>query len=172
MTISPIAQYQEDPFYWRTLSELSEAKSTERCVAPDSVAGRIKAFSLDEIKADRCRNYGYPRGGLSSDAFLVQNDVPVLIEFKTSSVGDAEWFRTIYDSVILLVELGVLSWAESREKLEFILVQKDVAKYIAGDYEGNPDRDARVLEGQVVKSLQRMSPEAFESYVAGNGWAS
>ena len=53
MTISPIAQYQEDPLYWRTLSELSEAKSTERCVAPDSVAGRIKAFSLDEIKADR-----------------------------------------------------------------------------------------------------------------------
>lgn len=171
MTISPIANYHEDPRYWKPLSELSEAKSKERCVAPDSAVGRIMAFSLDEIKADRCRNYGYPRGGLSSDAFLLRNGVPVLIEFKTSSVGDAELFRTIYDSVILLVELGVLSWAESREKLEFFLVQKDVEKYIVGDYEGNPDRDARVLEGQVIKSFHRMSPEAFESYVAENGWA-
>ena len=172
MTVSPIANYHEDPRYWKTLSELSEAKSKDRCITPDSAAGRIMAFGLDEIKLDRCRNYGYPRGGLSSDAFWLQNGAPVLVEFKTSSVGDAELFRTIYDSVILLAELGVMSWTESRDTLEFILVQKDVEKYITGDYEGNPDRDARVLESQVVKSVRRMSPEEFESYVSERGWAS
>lgn len=170
INLKPLCPYLACSDYCKTLTELSKSRQGDRCIPESSSVANFVALNLDEIKADCCRKHGYPLGGLSADAFLSQGDDVYLIEFKTSNIGDGEWFRKIYDSVILLVELGVLTFDDCRRRLNFILVQRNAESRTGGNYASDPDRDARFLEGLILKKVERLSPERFEEYVNNKGW--
>lgn len=170
IAISPLCPFLASSAFCRSLSDLSATRGERnRCLRQDVFSGEIAALRFDDVKAKFCR-MGYPRGGLSADALLMQGDRLILVEFKTSSIGDAEFFRKIYDSAILLVENGVLSWDDCRRHLVFCLVQSDLERYIGGNYATNLDRNPRSLEGQVVDKVYRVSPEDFDRMARSWRW--
>ena len=170
IAISPLCPFLATSSFCESLSDLSSRTGeSRRCLRQDSFSGGIAALRFDDVKTTLCRK-GYPRGGLSADALLMQGDRLILVEFKTSSMGDAEFFRKIYDSAILLVEKGVLSWDDCRRRLVFCLVQSDLERYIGGNYATDPDRNPSSLEGQVIDKVYRVSPGEFDMMARSRRW--
>ena len=108
-----------------------------------------------------------------------------LIEFKTGKAEVWATARKIYDSVISLVENGVLTFKECREKLTFLLVMKEadrfryynLGKIVNKDYgevweydvrdipSQMENTDPRILTGQLVQKVFVLSVDDFCSYV-------
>lgn len=195
ISLEPLLEFQANNEFVDSLYNLSAARQRDgsgrdkTCLPQSSPAGRFMAINLDKVKSLFCRSRGYPLGGLSADALLMQGDELYLIEFKTSKLRDGEWYRKIYDSVLFLVELGVLTWQDCRDHLTFVTVQTDAGvrfrNYNLGERTGksygpiweydpadvkDPDADARVLTGQVAKRIYRLTPDDFDAFIVERKW--
>ena len=103
--------------------EISKNDKGEECVVVDGYAASLTAINFDNIKTAW---YGLtlPNQVRSCDALFVDADRFYLIEFKTGKPENVDIHRKIYDSVIALMEHNVLTLADCRERLQYVIVSK------------------------------------------------
>ena len=172
----------------KTLAELSathpkDPSKVEYCLAPESEMGKLMAVDFDHVKELRYEGK-LPFLCKSADALYIYSGKWYLIEFKTGKAEVWASVRKIYDSVVLLVESGVLTFDECREKLSFIIVMRDwerfpyynLGKIVDKDYGEKWDYDVRdipkevenadprILTEQVAKKVLILSVEDFCSF--------
>lgn len=69
---------------------------------------KTEVVNFDKIPAEYAKNKGLATLPKSVDALLVtENDQWVFIEFKNGAVDKCEVHRKIYDSLIMLIDLGI-----------------------------------------------------------------
>jgi hypothetical protein len=85
---------------------------------------RLKAVHFDKLPAVYSRERHLPVVPCSNDALYISEDGKwYLIEFKNGSIDKAQLYRKLYDSLIILIEMGIApDFAFFREKARYILV--------------------------------------------------
>lgn len=106
-----------------TLWEISKNDAGEPCVTEDGYSASLKAINYDTIKRAWYEK-DFPHQVKSCDALYADGRKLYLIEFKTGKPKNFDIHRKIYDSIIALVEHGVLSWQECREHVQYLIVSK------------------------------------------------
>lgn len=83
----------------------------------------IKVVNFDKIPSVYSKGKGWKSVPKSNDVLYISNDQWYFIEFKNGSIDKANLYRKIYDSLIMLIELGIIaSLDDSRNKINYILV--------------------------------------------------
>ena len=100
----------------------------------------LKVIDFDKIPKEYCRSKGLSMIPGSNDALYIGIDKKwYFIEFKNGLVDKANIYSKIYDSLIILLEMGIIPDYEfSRENIEYILVYSQ-HKY--GAAQKSPSRD-------------------------------
>ena len=85
---------------------------------------KIKVVNFDKMPKEYCKRMKVKNLPCSNDALYVSKDnVWYFIEFKNGSVDTAEIYRKFYDSILILLEMGVIPDLQfAREHIIFILV--------------------------------------------------
>jgi hypothetical protein len=85
---------------------------------------QLKVINFDKIPKEYCREKHLPCIPASNDALYINKDGSWhFIEFKNGSIDKADLFRKIYDSIIMLLELGIIPDLDfARENISYILV--------------------------------------------------
>ena len=181
-----LPQDLRDSRFHKSLAELSAAKDStgnviRYCLDPESDAGQLKAIDFDAVKG-YWRKDCFVFKGKSADALFVNGDDYYLIEFKTGGINVADILRKAYDSVIALVEFGVLDWNQCKKQLSFILVGTEVKErlqhllcisrsdYMHPSYHGL-DTDPRTIEQQIVREFVIHTPSTFKLFVSEQHWS-
>ena len=103
-----------------------------------------------------------------------------------------EMYRKLYDSCIMLVEVGVLTWNDCRSYVTGVLVQENAPhRFSAYDLPGTtrpataplyeyalpsdlalmkPDTDYRLLAGYLMKKVYVLTPNDFDVFGQQRGW--
>lgn len=164
-----------------SIAEKSDNSTTEYCLDPDSDVGKLEAIDFDAVK-EVWRKEGFVFKGKSADALFLAGDDYYLIEFKTGGINVADILRKAYDSVIALVEFGVLDWNQCKKQLSFILVGTEVKErlqhllcisrsdYMHPSYHGL-DTDPRTIEQQIVREFVIHTPSTFKLFVSEQHWS-
>ena len=160
-------------------SATSSTGAFNACLDPETPAGDILAYEFDTIKLRQ--NKGRPFKGKSADALIVADDEYYLIEFKTGGIAVDDVLRKAYDSALVLIEMGALTWQGCREHLTFIVVGKEMEKRFQQIYKTplsdcmqpgykQVNMDPRVISGQVVKEVLLQTVLDFENYASEKKW--
>lgn len=85
---------------------------------------QLKVINFDKISKDYCKEKHLTCLPKSNDALYIANDGSWhFIEFKNGSIDKADIFRKIYDSIIMLLELGIIPNLDfARQNISYILV--------------------------------------------------
>ena len=85
---------------------------------------QIKVINFDKVPNEYSRGKGWPNVPASNDALYINDDKKwYFIEFKNGKVNKADIFRKLYDSLIMLIELGIIPGFQFvRENVIYILV--------------------------------------------------
>lgn len=120
-----------------TLKEAS-TDTTNGCNMSESM---LKVVHFDKIPGEYSKAVGLKGKPMSNDALYVSADGQwYFIEFKNGSVDKSDVFRKIYDSIIMLVEMGIISGFQyARNHVRYILVYNS-DKY--GKIQKSPNRDS------------------------------
>ncbi len=109
--------------FQRHLCSIKKASTdtTNRTAMSDS---DITVINFDKIPQEYARGKGWPCLPASNDALYIGEDQTwYFIEFKNGSINKGDLFRKIYDSLIMLLELGLLpDFQFVREHIQYILV--------------------------------------------------
>lgn len=154
------------------------------CIPPGSPRAALQAVEFDAVK-EHYYKVQLPFLNKSADALYIHQDEWFLIEFKTGGAPVWGTVRKAYDSVITLFEHDILSLADCREKLTFILVRENAKKlfpyydlgkmteknygpkweYDVADISASiADADPRVLTGQIAKKVYVMDVPDFVGF--------
>lgn len=83
----------------------------------------MKVVHFDKIPQEYARGKGWRAVPKSNDALYIDGDKWFFIEFKNGNVKKDDIYRKIYDSLIMLIELGVITGFQfSRDNINYILV--------------------------------------------------
>lgn len=84
----------------------------------------LKVVNFDKIPNEYSRGKGWSGVLASNDALYITEDEKwYFVEFKNGSIDKADIFRKIYDSLIMLIELGIIpDFQFIRNHLYYILV--------------------------------------------------
>lgn len=84
----------------------------------------LKVVHFDKIPNEYARYLGLKGKPASNDALYISADKKwYFIEFKNGSVDKSDVFRKIYDSIIMLVEMGIIpNFQFVRDNVRYILV--------------------------------------------------
>lgn len=86
-------------------------------------SSQIKVIEFDKIPKEYARGKGYPSMPKSNDALYRKDGKWHFVEFKNGSISKDELYRKLYDSLIILIELGVIEgFSEARENVTYTLV--------------------------------------------------
>lgn len=84
---------------------------------------KVTVIDFDKLSKPYSRNKGWSNVPCTNDALYVGSNDWCFIEFKNGSVDKSEIYRKIYDSIILLIEMGFISDFDfSRKSINYILV--------------------------------------------------
>lgn len=141
----------------RHMSSLKKI-SVDRNTSQYMCESTMKAVNFDKIPREYCKYKGVIPIPCSNDALYVSNDDKwYFIEFKNGSIDKANIYRKLYDSLIMLFELGVISnFAYAREKFFYILVYNDSKGF---QVEKSPARDKAY---SYFMELARQEKKLFE----------
>ncbi len=106
-----------------TFGEISKNDVGEPCVVVGGYCENLKAINFDDVK-EAWYGHKLPNQVRSCDALYVDADRFYLVEFKTGGPENFDLHRKIYDSVIAFIEHGVLSLADCRIRLQYVVVSK------------------------------------------------
>lgn len=87
----------------------------------------IKVVDFDKIPNEFARGKGWSGGPKSNDALYIDTQgMWHFIEFKNGCIQKDEVYRKLYDSIIMLLEWGIISNFDFiRENMNYILVYKE-----------------------------------------------
>jgi len=85
---------------------------------------KLKVINFDKIPNEFSRGRGWAYVPCSNDALYITNERKCFfIEFKNGSIEKSGLYRKIYDSIIMLIELGVVpDFQYIRDNFNYILV--------------------------------------------------
>lgn len=140
---------------------------------------RLKVVHFDKIPVEYLRGKGWANLPTSNDALYINTDRNwYFIEFKNGSIDRAVIYRKIYDSLIILLELGIIpDFQFARDHLQYILVYNS-EKYASIPVSQSRDtnysyimrlshREKKLfgvekLEGYLLKEAHTYTKELFE----------
>lgn len=176
----------------QTLCELSKNDQDDRCLDGQLPCSALDAVWFDKVKED-WYNEHYFHQVRSADALYKHRNRYYLIEFKTGKPDNLDIHRKLYDSVLGLLEHHVLTLAECRENLQYIIVslkqttfpqhEEMLEHFRFGrvepwEYEVTRENldmwnknDIRKLSGFLVNKVYRLSPKDFDAFVANRNWS-
>ena len=118
----------------KTIDKLPEVLKMHICTLKDAsydgsnkdymCESSIKVVNFDKIPGEYCRGKGWHCVPTSNDAlYITANDEGYFIEFKNGEVCRHKLYRKIYDSLIVLIELGLIPNLDfARNNINYILV--------------------------------------------------
>lgn len=176
----------------KPLGELSANDQGARCLDASLGCSALDAVSFDRVKEDwyNARFFHQVR---SADALYKHGERYYLIEFKTGKPENMDLHRKLYDSVIGLMENGVLALADCRTKLQYVIVSLhykpcdchaemldhfEAADTEPWDYEVTKaaldswdNNDIKKLTGFLVEKIYKLCPSDFERFAANRNWS-
>lgn len=174
-----------------TFLEISKNDKGEECVITGGYCANINAIKFDDVKVTW---YGMtlPNQVRSCDALFVDEGKFYLIEFKTGKPENFDIHRKIYDSVIALMEHGVLTLSDCRDHLQYIVVSRHYKDIVSDSllgylengipepWEYNVDRqilnnwdkhEIRKLTNFLFSKVYKLSPLDFERFAKNRNWS-
>ena len=174
-----------------TFLEISTNDKGEECVIADGYCADLSAIKFDDVKVNW---YGLtlPNQVRSCDALFVDEDNFYLIEFKTGKPENIDIHRKIYDSVIALMEHGVLTLSDCRDHLQYIVVSRHYKDTVSGSllgyledgmlepWEYRVDRqtletwdkhEIRKLTNFLFSKVYKLSLLEFERFAKNRNWS-
>lgn len=164
---------------------LRERTTTLKTVSKDKSNGifmtesKIRVVNFDKLPKVYARGKGWPFMPKSNDALYVDDDQWFFIEFKNGEVEKDDIYRKLYDSLIMLIELDVISGFQfSRSNINYILVynsqkyprcQESKSRKAGFDYIMNLAKmeerlfGMELFEGYLFKKVHTYTKELFES---------
>lgn len=99
-------------------TSLDDSKTAYMC---DS---QLKVINFDKIPKEYAKGKGWGNMPSSNDALYIGDDGKwYFIEFKNGSVDKSDIFKKIFDSLLILIELGIIpDWQFVRDNVCYILV--------------------------------------------------
>ena len=83
----------------------------------------LEVINFDKIPNEFARGKGWPGVPKSSDALYIDSSSWTFIEFKNGDVDKTDVHRKIYDSILMLLELGIIpDFDYVREHINYIVV--------------------------------------------------
>ena len=83
----------------------------------------IKVINFDKIPKQYLKSKGFRTLPKSNDALYIEDKKWCFIEFKNGEVDKADIYRKIYDSLIMLLEMGIIpDFDFARKNIGYILV--------------------------------------------------
>lgn len=121
------------------------------------VESRLKVISFDKVSKIYAKSKGCSVMPASNDAlYISEDDAWYFIEFKNGSVDKAELYRKIYDSLIILLELGLVpDYTYIRGAVSYILV------YNSEKYGKIQDSEARNINFDYIMRLSNEEKRLF-----------
>lgn len=121
---------------------------------------KIKVVDFDKIPKEYCKRMKIQNLPCSNDALYISKDnVWYFIEFKNGSVDAAEIYRKFYDSILILVEMGVIPDLQfAREHIVFILV------YNSKIYPKNQNSQGREQTFNFIRNRAEVEQKLFKVY--------
>ena len=127
---------------------------------------QMKVILFDKIPKSYAKNTNCPNVPASNDAlYMSKDDDWYFIEFKNGSVDKADLYRKIYDSLIILLELGLMpDYSCIRGTVNYILVYNS-EKY--GKIQASKARDMNFdyIMRLSDQEEQLFGVEKFEGYL-------
>ncbi|WP_137695836.1 hypothetical protein [Ruminiclostridium herbifermentans] len=98
--------------------------SFDKCSVSYMCESKLKVINFDKIPKEYSKEKHLPCLPASNDALYISKDGSwYFIEFKNGSIDRADLFRKIYDSIIMLLELGIIpDFDFARKNISYILV--------------------------------------------------
>lgn len=125
----------------------------------------LKVINFDKIPLNYAKGKGWSGIPKSNDALYISNDKWYFIEFKNGSINKADIYRKIYDSLIMLIELGVIQNLQySREIINYILVYNS-DKYPNIQKSVSRDRGYQYFLDLANQEQKLFDVEDFEGYL-------
>ncbi len=117
----------------------------------------IKVIDFDKIPKDYSRIMKLPVMPASNDALYISADSKWhFIEFKNGTVDKLNIHRKIYDSIIMLIELGIIpNFHFARENINYILV------YNSNNYSKVPESESREANFSYILKLAQEESRLF-----------
>lgn len=111
--------------------ELNKMKTLKR-ISADTTNGQfmvestLKVINFDLFSREYSSKFHIPVQPKTNDALYIdQFGKWFFIEFKNGSLKQADIYRKIYDSLIMLNEFGLVSWDFCRKNITYILVYNE-----------------------------------------------
>ncbi|MDE6233164.1 MAG: hypothetical protein K2M60_07455 [Lachnospiraceae bacterium] len=112
-------------------SELKILKSIKKISADTTnkefmLQSDLKVIDFDKFSKKYAHKFKIPILPKTVDGlYISKNDEWTFIEFKNGSIKTVDIYRKIYDSLIMLVEMGYLTWENCRNNAQYIVVYNE-----------------------------------------------
>lgn len=118
---------------------------------------KVEVVNFDKIPNIYSKGNGWKNVPNSNDALYVDDNKWYFIEFKNGKVVKANIYRKIYDSLIMLIELGIIPDFEfARKNMIYILV------YNSEKYDKVPESPAREANYSYFLKLASQEKKMFD----------
>lgn len=119
---------------------------------------QLKVINFDKIPNEYAKGKGWNSVPCSNDALYISIEGEwYFIEFKNGSIDKANIFRKIYDSLIMLIESGVVQdFQFVRDKFTYILV------YNSDKYSKVQEAESRDINYSYILNLAQTEKRLFE----------
>lgn len=197
------AELNKRALIFRGSSFLSTLRQTSARKSDDQADGQMESYAFDSqyatssigcIDFDALKLASYPpaQGRMtpcSADALIFEHNGTFLIEFKFLTAEIENITRKAYDSVMLMIEHGGYTFAQSRKEISYLVVSTGIVNRMEDKHRAlwrglaysrepwkkfrNSDDHWKVasLEGVIVKEAYCMHPATFDYYVKLNHWS-
>ncbi len=135
-------------------ASLDDSKKTPMCES------NIKVVNFDKIPNEYARGRGWSGVPCSNDALYISVDKEwYFIEFKNGSIDKVNVYRKIYDSLIMLMESGVIpNFKFIRDNINYILV------YNSDKYSKVQKSESRDENYSYLLKLAKTEKKLFDIY--------
>lgn len=125
----------------------------------------IRVVNFDKIPPIYAKGKGWTSIPKSNDALYINNEKWYFIEFKNGNINKSDLYRKIYDSLIMLIELGIIAGLnDSRDKINYILVYNS-AKYPVAQKSESRDKNYAYIYERAGQEERLFDIEDFEGYL-------
>lgn len=127
---------------------------------------KIKVVNFDKLPSEYCKRMKVPDLPCSNDAlYITQDDTWYMIEFKNGTIEKLQICQKFYDSVIMLLELGIIPDIQFvREHFVYILVYNS-EKYPKEQESGSREQIYNHVRRRAKKEKEIFDVGKFENYL-------
>ncbi|MBQ8800504.1 MAG: hypothetical protein IJZ55_13185 [Lachnospiraceae bacterium] len=150
-TISKLPEVLTD--YMATLKRTSKDETNAEFMTEST----LRVVHFDKLPQVYARGKGWRAVPKSNDALYVDGDKWFFIEFKNGTIKRDDIYRKIYDSLIMLIELGAITGYQfSRDNIDYILV------YNSDKYSKCQESASREKNFSYIMSLAQKEEKLFD----------